>query len=168
MGVLLSTWMRVVSSPCWIYLTSLGRFCSPQTNYHLPKDIFCVTSIIERGADGDVCRANPTIVERCEVNDKSHSIQGTIWCHLHQVLPDPKRCSRSPMGLTQQPQVVSGVPSGVGLPTAFLQVTFQSSFFNVSHGLLCQQPSGKARAEAGGLVSCTHCKAHSCGLLLGR
>lgn len=109
-GVLLSTWKRVVSSPCWINLTSLGRFCSPQTNYHLPKDIFSVTSIIERGADGDVCSANPTIEERHHVSDKS----GTIQHHFPAVLRDksPGNHMMSPTSGAAWPQEMLQIPHG--------------------------------------------------------
>lgn len=149
MGVLLPTWMRVASSPCWINLTSLGRFCSPQTNYQLPKETLSVTSVIERGVDGDVCSTNPTIEERHYVSDKSRTIQH----HLPAVLRDkspgnhmmsPASGAAGPQEMFQIPhgsywavlKAVSGVPWGVGFPTAFLLMTFQSFFLNVSHGLL--------------------------------
>lgn len=105
-------------------------------------------------------------------------------CLAPRDAPDP------PWILLSTHRLSLGCPQEWGSPTAFLLMTFQSSFLNVSHGVLsplwiiaspegflasqqrgswlCQQPSGKTRAEAGELVSCTHCKAHSCGLLLRR
>lgn len=81
-----------------------------------------------------VTKAVPSNITSQQSWETNH--RGTIWCHLHQVLPGPKRCSKFPMDLTEQPQAVSEVPWAVGRPTEFLLMTFQSFFLNVSHGLL--------------------------------
>lgn len=125
MGVLLSTWIRVVSSPCWINLTGLGRFCSPQTNSHLPKDTFSVISVIERGADGDVCRANPTIEERHHVSDKSYSIQHPFPVVLRD--KSPGNNVMSPTSGATWPQEMLQIPHGsYWAATGCLWGTFRS------------------------------------------
>lgn len=128
-------WLKNINGSFIIYLNESIK--SLLNKPHQPGQVFlpwdklppvlghllCDISYRERGRRGCL-----TIVEGRQVSDKSYSTQhafpaiqrdnhqGTMWCHLHRVLPGPERCSRSPMDLTEHPQAVSGVPSGVGLP----------------------------------------------------
>lgn len=97
----------------------------------------------------------------------------------------PREMPHVPVSPAEQPQAVSGVPSGAALPAAFLRRAFQSPSLRTARSVLSPAhtvaspaccwlsaaaapaaPGKGARAKAGALAGCARGKARSRQLLL--